>query len=100
LTIGKRGDVVVLRGNSLELAPLNNPIGQIVYAGHPGLVDAVVVDGRVVKRQGVLLGGLGERAVRLATEHRDALFERAVKLPHLAEVRPGGSWQPAPLAAS
>ncbi|MDQ1664601.1 MAG: 5-methylthioadenosine/S-adenosylhomocysteine deaminase [Actinomycetota bacterium] len=100
LSVGKRADLVALRGDSLELAPINHPIGQVVYAAHPGLVDAVVVDGRVVKRDGHLLHGLAERAVQLATEHRDNLFARAVQQPGLAEARADGSWQPAPLAAS
>jgi cytosine/adenosine deaminase-related metal-dependent hydrolase len=100
LTPGKQADVLMLRGDSLALAPLNNPVGQIVYAAHPGLVDTVLVAGNVVKRDGVLSGDLAKRAVRLATEHRDALFERARKTQALAEARIGGQWQPAPLITS
>jgi 5-methylthioadenosine/S-adenosylhomocysteine deaminase len=100
LTPGKQADLLMLRGDSLALAPLNNPIGQIVYAAHPGLVDTVFVAGKVMKRNGILQGDLAKRAVRLAAEHRDALFERACKTEALADACIGGGWQPAPLITS
>jgi 5-methylthioadenosine/S-adenosylhomocysteine deaminase len=99
LTPGKQADILLVRGDTLTLAPLNNPIGQIVYAAHPGLVETILVAGTVVKRGGTLVGDLGKRACRLATEHRDALFERACRSEKLADARVGGDWQPAPLAA-
>ncbi|MFF2129346.1 hypothetical protein ACFVW1_28990 [Streptomyces olivochromogenes] len=37
------------------LLPVTDPAGTIVAAGHPGLVDTVLVAGRVVKRDGVLV---------------------------------------------
>jgi cytosine/adenosine deaminase-related metal-dependent hydrolase len=100
LTPGKQADLIMLRADLLTLAPLNNPIGQIVYAAHPGLVDTVLVAGTVVKRHGVLDGDLAKRAVRLAVEHRDALFERARTSAALTDARIGGEWQPAPLVTS
>jgi cytosine/adenosine deaminase-related metal-dependent hydrolase len=100
LTPGKQADLLMLRGDSLALAPLNNPIGQIVYAAHPGLVDTVLVAGKIMKRNGVLHGDLAKRAVRLASEHRDGLFERACRTEALADACIGGSWQPAPLITS
>jgi len=56
LTPGKDADVVLLRADDLSVFPFNNPAGTIVTAGHPGLVDTVLVAGRVVKRDGVLTG--------------------------------------------
>jgi 5-methylthioadenosine/S-adenosylhomocysteine deaminase len=55
LTPGKAADVILLRANDLTVFPANHPAGTIVAAGHPGLVDTVIVAGRVVKRDGVLV---------------------------------------------
>jgi cytosine/adenosine deaminase-related metal-dependent hydrolase len=99
LTPGKQADILLLRADTLALAPLNNPIGQVVYAAHPGLVETILIAGKIVKRNGVLSGDLLKRACRLAAEHRDSLFERACRTEALAEARVGGDWQPPPLAA-
>ena len=56
LTPGKRADVILIRTDNFGMTPLNNPIGAVVYNAHPGLVDTVLVDGEVVKRDGTLRG--------------------------------------------
>ncbi|MDT7675799.1 MAG: 5-methylthioadenosine/S-adenosylhomocysteine deaminase, partial [Pseudonocardiales bacterium] len=56
LTPGKDADIVLLRADDPTVFPFNNPAGTIVTAGHPGLVDTVLVAGRVVKRGGALVG--------------------------------------------
>ena len=56
LTPGKDADIVLLRADDLTVVPFGNPAGTIVSAGHPGLVDTVLVAGRVVKRDGALVG--------------------------------------------
>ena len=100
LTPGKQADIILVAADSLTLAPLNNPIGQIVCAAHPGLVDTVLVAGKTVKQDGQLRDGIDRRARELARASRDALFERARKTPELADARTGGGWQPVPLAVS
>ncbi|MEU8780732.1 amidohydrolase family protein [Streptomyces sp. NPDC048637] len=71
LGVGKRADLVLLRADALNLAPVaHDPIGAVVTAAHPGNVDTVLVDGRPVKRAGQLVHGqLGDV---LATAHRTA----------------------------
>jgi 5-methylthioadenosine/S-adenosylhomocysteine deaminase len=68
ITPGKQADLVLLRTDDLTLFPANHPVGAVVSAGHPGLVDTVLVAGEVVKRHGVLvdvdLDDLRERALR------------------------------------
>ena len=56
LAPGKVADIVLLRKDDPSVFPFNNPAGTIVAAGHPGLVDTVLVGGRVVKRDGALVG--------------------------------------------
>jgi cytosine/adenosine deaminase-related metal-dependent hydrolase len=93
LTPGKRGDLILIRTDSFGMTPLNNPVGQVVYNAHPGLVDTVIVDGRVVKRAGALehvdAGGVRQ----LAIDSRDDILGRADAR---SGARIGGSWIPAP----
>ena len=91
LTPGKRADVIVVRADSFGMTPLNNPVGAFVYNAHPGLVDTVLVDGEVVKRDGVLLGVDAARVRRLAIESRDDIMRRAGGQ---AGARIGGDWIP------
>ena len=73
------------------MTPLNNPIGQFVYNAHPGLVDTILVDGKVVKRDGKLLNVDAARVRRLAVEARDGIMERAGGK---GGARIGGDWIP------
>ena len=59
LTPGKQADVVVIRADTVGMFPVNNPVGSLVYNAHIGLVDTVVVAGRIIKSGGVLLGRPG-----------------------------------------
>jgi cytosine/adenosine deaminase-related metal-dependent hydrolase len=53
---GARGDLVLLRRDSLAFTPLNEPVRQLVYGAPSRDVDTVIVDGRVVVRGGELAG--------------------------------------------
>jgi len=54
LTPGKRADVVLVRTDALNVAPVVDPAVAIVHAASPANVDTVIVDGRVLKRAGRL----------------------------------------------
>jgi 5-methylthioadenosine/S-adenosylhomocysteine deaminase len=56
ITPGKDADIVLLRADDPTVFPVTDAVGTIVTAGHPGLVDTVLVAGKVVKRDGRLLG--------------------------------------------
>jgi hypothetical protein len=80
------GDVLIEDG--VTVFPIADPVATIVSAGHPGLVDTVLVAGRAVKRDGVLLDvDLPALRARL-TESRD-------RIAAAAGVRLDGSWRPA-----
>ncbi|MEV7013496.1 amidohydrolase family protein [Streptosporangium sp. NPDC051022] len=53
---GGQADIVMLRAGDLGLAPVHDPIGAVVTAAGPANVDTVLVAGRVVKREGRLVG--------------------------------------------
>ncbi|MFJ5264981.1 amidohydrolase family protein [Streptomyces sp. NPDC088387] len=55
ITPGKDADLILLRADDLTVFPVTDPAATVVSAGHPGLVDTVLVAGRVVKRDGVLV---------------------------------------------
>jgi 5-methylthioadenosine/S-adenosylhomocysteine deaminase len=87
ITPGKDADLILLRADDLTLFPANNPVGTIVTAGHPGIVDTVLVAGRVVKRDGVMLDVDLEslKAQLLASRNRIAAA---------AGISLGGRWRP------
>jgi 5-methylthioadenosine/S-adenosylhomocysteine deaminase len=100
LTVGKDADLIVLSTDSPGMFPLNNPWGAIVYSGHPGTVDTVLVRGNVRKRGGRLVGADLARVRRLAEASRDRLFARAADDPATADAHLGGTWFPAPMTAA
>jgi cytosine/adenosine deaminase-related metal-dependent hydrolase len=85
LTPGKEADIVLVSTDSLNLIPVNNPVGTVVEMAHAGNVDTIFVAGQVKKRNGKLIGvdfpGLRKR-VEAA---RDGLFGRA-------NIPTDGSW--------
>jgi 5-methylthioadenosine/S-adenosylhomocysteine deaminase len=81
LTPGKQADIVLLRADGLELHPLNNAVCSVVQGGDAGLVDTVLVGGRVRKWRGRMLGVDLARIRRLAEQSRDHLLA-AVSWPH------------------
>ena len=56
LTPGKRADIILLRTDALNMAPYTEPVRMVVQSAQPYNVDTVIVDGRVLKRDGRLTG--------------------------------------------
>jgi len=63
---GKQADLIVLRGDRPNIAPINDPIGAVVWGMDTSNLDWVFVDGRVAMRHGVLEADV-PRARDLAT---------------------------------
>ena len=55
LTPGKRADIILVRTDALNMAPMADPVRMIVQAAQPANVDTVMVDGRILKRHGKLI---------------------------------------------
>ena len=77
LTPGKRADLILVRTNDLNMAPLGDPVTAIVRSAQPHNVDTVVIDGRVLKRDGRLTALDADEIVREAAESLAGLRERA-----------------------
>jgi 5-methylthioadenosine/S-adenosylhomocysteine deaminase len=64
LSVGKRADIILIRANDINVAPLANIETTVVQSATPANVDTVLVDGRIVKRQGKLVAYDVEKVVR------------------------------------
>jgi cytosine/adenosine deaminase-related metal-dependent hydrolase len=64
LTVGKRADVILIRTNDVNVAPLAHIETTVVQSATPANVDTVLVDGRIVKRHGRLTAYDVEKIVR------------------------------------
>src|SRR5581483_1588706 len=91
LSPGKEADIILVDTNSLNLIPMNSPVGAIVESAHAGNVDTVMVAGRVRKRRGRLLDVELGALRRRVDDARDGLFRRA-------GVPADGSWLPRPFS--
>jgi cytosine/adenosine deaminase-related metal-dependent hydrolase len=77
LTPGKDADIIMLRTDQINVMPLNNVFGAIVLAMDSSNVDTVLIAGKIVKREGKLVGVDMERIRRQVHQSRDYLVERA-----------------------
>ncbi|HET8591815.1 MAG TPA: amidohydrolase family protein [Nakamurella sp.] len=55
LTPGKRADIILIRADDLNVAPVVNVASTVVRSVTPANVDTVMSDGRIVKRGGTLV---------------------------------------------
>jgi cytosine/adenosine deaminase-related metal-dependent hydrolase len=77
LTPGKDADIILLRTDRLNVMPMNNAVGAVVTSMGPQNVDTVLIAGKVMKRNGQLVGVDFERLTRLGNEARDRLYANA-----------------------
>jgi len=77
LSPGKRADIVMLRADDLNLAPVYDPIFSIVEIAGAGNVDTVIIDGVTRKRDGKML--VDAAALKRRTEELKASGERLMR---------------------
>jgi cytosine/adenosine deaminase-related metal-dependent hydrolase len=77
LTPGKAADILLIRADDLNVAPVAAVESAIVRTVTPANVDSVLVGGKFVKRHGDLLGLDRAAIVRDATESADRIRLRA-----------------------
>jgi 5-methylthioadenosine/S-adenosylhomocysteine deaminase len=90
LAPGKQADLVLLRADRINVAPLIDPVTTTVVFADTSNIDSVFVAGRAVKRDGELVGHDVNRVFGLLEESRDYLLGKAGMLP---------AWAAAPAAA-
>jgi cytosine/adenosine deaminase-related metal-dependent hydrolase len=64
LSVGKRADIILIRGNDVNVAPIANIETTVVQSATPANVDTVLIDGRIVKRHGRLVAYDVDKVVR------------------------------------
>jgi len=77
LEVGKQADVVVLRADTPNLAPLSDPVGAIVHSAGTHNVDSVYVAGRPVKRGGAFVDIDVPSVIARASASHDYLLRAA-----------------------
>lgn len=76
LVPGKKADIILIRTDQLNMAPLNVADGQVVLAAQPRNVDTVWIDGKIRKQNGTLLDVNENLMCAEATKAVRALSER------------------------
>ncbi|KAL2830800.1 hypothetical protein BDW59DRAFT_158241 [Aspergillus cavernicola] len=56
ITPGKKADLVMFRCDDIDTVPVVDPIGTVVFHASPKNIDTVIVNGKIVKRDGQLVG--------------------------------------------
>jgi cytosine/adenosine deaminase-related metal-dependent hydrolase len=77
LTPGKRADMLLVRITDPNIAPLGDPFEALVALGQPVNIDTVLVDGRILLRNGQYGTLDHDSVVQDATKSLAALRERA-----------------------
>ena len=76
LTVGKDADLILLRTNTLNVMPLNGIQNAIVLSMDVRNVDTVMVKGRIVKRDGRMVGIDMQALTEKLHESRDNVFRK------------------------
>ena len=77
LTPGKRADLILVRTDDINIAPMTDPYGVLVSFAQPSNVDTVVVDGRILRRAGKFTALDHAEVLKEAAESAAALRQRA-----------------------
>jgi len=95
IEVGKRADVIVCRLDRPQTTPVHDPVATLVFQAYGTEVVTVIVDGRVLLRDG-RLHGVDEAALcREAQTRSAAILDRAGIARGVFGPTPGAPHQPA-----
>lgn len=83
LVAGKQADLILINAQDINLYPVGNAFGTVVHAAERSNVDTVMIGGRIVKRNGKVLGVDSERLRAAIDESREHLFAAAGYAPDM-----------------
>jgi hypothetical protein len=84
LASGKEADIILLRTDRPNVFPINDPIGAVVWGMDTSNVDTVFIAGRVLKRDGQLVGVDWEAMMKMVVDSRDYVIRKSgFKLPRI-----------------
>jgi len=78
LAVGKQADVIVVGGGGMNMIPRPEMVGSVVFQANASNVTDVVVAGKVVKRDGALVGVDMADVRRIAETSRERIFTRVL----------------------
>lgn len=87
ITAGKDADLVLVRSDRINVAPMIDPVSTLVIYADTSNVDSVFVAGNPVKRNSELADADIGGVVRMLEESRDRLLSRAGLLPEWFSVQ-------------
>jgi 5-methylthioadenosine/S-adenosylhomocysteine deaminase len=77
IEVGKKADIIVIDYNNAFMTPIHHPVSAMVYSALGSEVTTVMIDGRLVMRDGIV-GTVDEGTVRRQAQiSADALTQRA-----------------------
>lgn len=56
IALGKKADLAIFRCDDIDTVPVVDPIATVVFHASPKNIDTVIVDGKIVKQNGQLIG--------------------------------------------
>ena len=77
LTPGKRADLILVRSDAPNIAPIGDPYDALVQLAQPSNIDTVVADGRIMRRNGQSTAFDHEKIIRDASDAVADLKARA-----------------------
>jgi 5-methylthioadenosine/S-adenosylhomocysteine deaminase len=77
LTPGKEADIILLRTDLLNTMPINNAVGAVVTSMTAQNVDTVLIAGKVMKRNGKLVGVDMNKVAKLTREAQTRNYKAA-----------------------
>ena len=81
LTPGKQADIVLIRTDQVNVAPVIDPVATVVICADTSNIDTVIVAGRIVKQNGQLLRVDLPRLLQRLANARDHLLSKAGMIP-------------------
>jgi len=76
ITPGKQADIIMVRADTVNMVPINDPTGSVVLCANVGDVDTVMIAGKLMKRNGKLVGVDWPKIAGKLTASRDRIIEQ------------------------
>jgi cytosine/adenosine deaminase-related metal-dependent hydrolase len=81
ITPGKQADLILVRTDQVNVAPVVDPVATVVISADTSNIDTVFVAGRIVKQHGQLLRVDLPRLLQRLNDARDHLLSNAGMIP-------------------
>ena len=81
ITPGKQADIILIRTDQVNVAPIVDPVATVVISADTSNIDTVFVAGRIVKHNGQLVRVDLPRLLERLNSARDHLLSKAVVIP-------------------